>query len=368
VTGPTRRLGSPTTRHAAQPEWAADEAPARGTGRVVAIGLGVAALLALIVFVATRLFGGPGSPQQVEVPNVTGQLQEAARESLSGAGFLPNVQREASSNVPINQATRTDPPAGQKAAKGSQVTLYVSTGPAQVQVPDLTGKTTSEAAQQLQALGLTTANNTNTKPTSDSSLVDKVVDQDPKAGATVPGGTAVTLSVGTKQNTMTVPQLAGLRVDQAELQLTNMGLQWTATDVDGPGDRDTVLRTSPAANQQVATGGTVTLYVSRGNQIAMPDVRNLSADDARRTLKSAGFDGDIQFTRTGVSNPNLDSVVVSQSVAPGQGVNPDGSVQLAVGQFSGGSSSSGNSGSGSGSGSSGTGSRSTGPGNGTGNG
>jgi serine/threonine-protein kinase len=246
------------------------------------------------------------------------------------------VQREASSNVPINQATRTDPPAGQKAAKGSQVTLYVSTGPAQVQVPDLTGKTTSEAAQQLQALGLTTANNTNTKPTSDSSLVDKVVDQDPKAGATVPGGTAVTLSVGTKQNTMTVPQLAGLRVDQAELQLTNMGLQWSTTQVDGPGDRDTVVRTSPGANQQVAVGGTVTLYVSRGNQIAMPDVRNLTTNDARKALKNAGFDGDIQITRTSVSNPDQDGVVVSQSVAPQQGVNPDGSVQLTVGQLAGG--------------------------------
>jgi serine/threonine-protein kinase len=143
-----------------------------------------------------------------------------------------------------------------------------------------------------------------------------------------------------------VPQLTGLAIDQAELQLTNMGLQWNATQVDGPGDRDTVLKTSPAANQQVAIGGTVTLYVSRGNQIQMPDVRNLTAADARTALKSAGFDGDIQFTKTSVSNPSLADVVVSQSVAPNQGVDPEGSVQLAVGQYSGTSSSSSNSSSG----------------------
>jgi serine/threonine-protein kinase len=282
----------------------------------------------------------------VAVPNVTGQLQEAARESLSNAGFLPNIQRESSTNVPINQATRTDPAGLEKAAKGSQVTLFISTGPAQAKVPDLSGKTTSEAAQLLQANGLVASTNTNTKPTTDPSQVDKVVDQDPKAGATVAGGTQVTLTTGTKQNTLTVPQLTGLAIDQAELQLTNMGLQWNATQVDGPGDRDTVLKTSPAANQQVAIGGTVTLYVSRGNQIKMPDVRNLTAADARTALKSAGFDGDIQFTKTSVSNPSLADVVVSQSVAPNQGVDPEGSVQLAVGQYSGTSSSSSNSSSG----------------------
>jgi serine/threonine-protein kinase len=344
--GATRRLHAPSTRHAAQTDYADDGQAGRGTTRMIAIGVGVAALIAVIAFVATKLFGGPGSPEQVAVPNVTGQLQEAARESLSNAGFLPNIQRESSTNVPINQATRTDPAGLEKAAKGSQVTLFISTGPAQAKVPDLSGKTTSEAAQLLQANGLVASTNTNTKPTTDPSQVDKVVDQDPKAGATVAGGTQVTLTTGTKQNTLTVPQLTGLAIDQAELQLTNMGLQWNATQVDGPGDRDTVLKTSPAANQQVAIGGTVTLYVSRGNQIQMPDVRNLTAADARTALKSAGFDGDIQFTKTSVSNPSLADVVVSQSVAPNQGVDPEGSVQLAVGQYSGTSSSSSNSSSG----------------------
>jgi beta-lactam-binding protein with PASTA domain/tRNA A-37 threonylcarbamoyl transferase component Bud32 len=346
--GATRRLHAPTTRHAAQTDYADDGQAGRGTARMIAIGVGVAALIAVIAFVATKLFGGPGSPEQVAVPNVTGQLQEAARESLSNAGFLPNIQRESSTNVPINQATRTDPAGLEKASKGSQVTLFISTGPAQAKVPDLSGKTTSEAAQLLQANGLVASTNTNTKPTTDPSQVDKVVDQDPKAGATVAGGTQVTLTTGTKQNTLTVPQLTGLAIDQAELQLTNMGLQWNATQVDGPGDRDTVLKTSPAANQQVAIGGTVTLYVSRGNQVKMPDVRNLTAADARTALKSAGFDGDIQFTKTSVSNPSLADVVVSQSVAPNQGVDPEGSVQLAVGQYSGTSSSSSNSNSSSG--------------------
>jgi len=100
----------------------------------------------------------------------------------------------------------------------------------------------------------------------------------------------------------------------------------------------------------------------------MPDVRNLTADDARKALKSAGFDGDIQFTKTSVSNPSLSDVVVSQSVAPNQGIDPEGSVQLSVGQYSGGTSSSGNSSSGNRSNSNNSGNNNSGSGTGTGSG
>jgi serine/threonine-protein kinase len=339
MAGATRRLPSPTTRHAAPPDWSG-EATGRGTGRLVGIGLGVAALIAVIAFVATRLFGGPGSPEQVAVPNVAGQLQEAARDSLTRAGFLADVRQEPSPTVQIGQATRTDPGADTQADKGSKVTVFISSGPAQVKVPDVSGKTVSEATQYLQGLGLTVSPNTQSKPTTDPAQVDKVVAQSPRAGQTVGGGTAVTLTTGTKQNTVAVPDLTGLQVDQAELQLGNMNLQYTESTVDGPGDENSVLRTTPAAGQQVAQGGTVTLFVSRGNQVSMPDLRNLSVNDAKNKLKDAGFRGEVQFTTTGVSDPSLDSVVISQSVAPNQGVDAEGTIQVGVGRFSGSSSSS----------------------------
>jgi beta-lactam-binding protein with PASTA domain len=72
----------------------------------------------------------------------------------------------------------------------------------------------------------------------------------------------------------------------------------------------------------------------------MPDLRNLSVNDAKNKLKDAGFRGEVQFTTTGVSDPSLDSVVISQSVAPNQGVDAEGTIQVGVGRFSGSSSSS----------------------------
>ncbi|HEY2206327.1 MAG TPA: Stk1 family PASTA domain-containing Ser/Thr kinase [Pseudonocardia sp.] len=332
ATGATRRIPAQGTRHAAADYD--DDRPERSTAKVVGIGLGVAALLAVIAFVATRLFGGPVAPEQVSVPNVAGQLQEAARESLTQAGFRPTIQREASSANLVGQATRTDPPADSEVAKGSQVTVYIGTGPAQVPVPDLSGKTAAEANQALQAVGLTLAVNRKTAPTQDSSLVDKVVGQDPKAGSTVGGQSAVTITTGTKQNTLTMPSLVGVRQDQAQIQLQQMGLSVTVSQTDGPGNRDTVLKTSPSGGQQIQPGGSVTLFVTRGNQVTMPDVRKLSLDDAKRALKDAGFDGDIRTSRTDVSDPSLNDTVLAQSVAPNSGLDPDGTVQLTVGNAS----------------------------------
>jgi eukaryotic-like serine/threonine-protein kinase len=340
LTSATRRLTTSTNRHAAAPSWATEDAPRRSTAKVVAIGIGVAALLAVVVFVATRLFGGPLAPEQVAVPDVTNQQQDVAREALNAAGFKPTIVREPSPTVQPNQATRTEPPAGTKLAKDKAITLYISTGPPSANVPDLTGLSASDASQRLEQMGLKLASGTpRTTGTTDPSLVDKVVTQDPKPKTAVPGGSTITIVLGVKQNTVPMPDVTGQSQDDAYEQLQQMGFRVSVSQTDGPGDQDTVLRTSPSAGQQVPQNGTVTLYVSRGNQVQMPNLLNLSADDARRELKRSGFDGDIRFSQQDTDNPSQNGVVISQSVRPRDGVDPDGSVNVTVGRYRGSNSS-----------------------------
>ncbi|MBO0877191.1 MAG: Stk1 family PASTA domain-containing Ser/Thr kinase [Pseudonocardia sp.] len=339
LTSATRRLTSSTNRHAAAPSWATEDAPRRSTAKVVAIGVGVAALLAVVVFVATRLFGGPLSPEQVAVPDVANQQQDVAREALNAAGFKPTIVREPSPAVQPNQATRTEPPAGTKLAKDRPITLYISTGPPSANVPDLTGLSQSDASARLEQMGLRLASGPpRTTGTTDPSLVDKVVAQDPKPKTTVPGGSTINITLGTKQTTVPMPDVTGQSQDDAYQQLSQMGFRVSVNQADGPGDRNTVLRTSPGAGQQVPQNGTVTMYVSRGNQMEMPNLLNLSSDDARRELKRAGFDGDIRLSQQDTNDPSQNGVVIGQSVRPRDGVDPDGSVGLTVGRYRGGGS------------------------------
>ena len=92
-------------------------------------------------------------PAPVPIPTVTGTFAQA-NATLVAAGFSPLKATESSSTVPTGQVIRTDPVAGTEAKKGTQVTVYVSSGPALVTVPSLTGRSATSATAKLTKLGL----------------------------------------------------------------------------------------------------------------------------------------------------------------------------------------------------------------------
>jgi serine/threonine-protein kinase len=56
-------------------------------------------------------------------------------------------------------------------------------------------------------------------------------------------------------------------------------------------DKDTVALESPDKGTQAGAGETVTLTVSKGQQMVdVPDVKGKSSDDAKQILQDAGFD------------------------------------------------------------------------------
>jgi serine/threonine-protein kinase len=50
-----------------------------------------------------------------------------------------------------------------------------------------------------------------------------------------------------------------------------------------------VINTSPAEGSSVAKGSTVIIYLSKGNEAKVPDVRGLDPEAARAKLADAGF-------------------------------------------------------------------------------
>ncbi len=90
-------------------------------------------------------------PDSVEIPSVDGYDEDNARRLLENAGFSVTVATEESSSVAEGMAIRTDPTGS--AAQGASITLYVSSGSGQVDIPDLTGMTKSQAENALRRAG-----------------------------------------------------------------------------------------------------------------------------------------------------------------------------------------------------------------------
>ena len=128
----------------------------------------------------------------VTVPSVLGRPVDDARAAIEAAGLsFGNVTREAS-DQPADTVLQTDPSGGTEVARGSTVNVVISSGPANVQVPNLVGQTSDEAQTALDQAGL--AASAVPDVTCDDP-VGTVTGQSPSAGTQVAPGTTVEISV-----------------------------------------------------------------------------------------------------------------------------------------------------------------------------
>ena len=128
-------------------------------------------------------------PQPRTVPAVAGDTYAQAQAALSAIQLNAVESQVYNNTYPAGQVVGTTPAAGQSAARGSTVTVQVSKGPQQTQVPDVTGDTVAQATSVIEAAGLT-VNNVYGPPNR------RVFVTDPQAGSTVNTGTGVDLYTG----------------------------------------------------------------------------------------------------------------------------------------------------------------------------
>ncbi len=322
----TRRVNG-TGRHtlppAAVPAYYDDEDDRRrgGTGRTVAVVLGVLLALGLVGFVAFQVFGGPAQPRQVAMLDVVGQQQEVARAELITAGLTPTVVPVESTPDERGLVVSTVPPAGTAVAERGPVTLNVGAGPGEVRVGPLTGLSQADAEAQLVRDGLVVGEVTR-QDTRDAEEVGNVLSSDPRPGTAVAPGTPVNLVVGREVTTRQIPDVAGQSLDQARQTLQGAGFtNVQQEDVDGGGEQGDVLGTDPAAGQQAEPDAEITIRVSRGDddQPTVPRLLGLTDEQAEDALNGAGFDNSqVQFQEQDVSDPSLDNRVIAQSLSEGQ--------------------------------------------------
>ncbi|PKW26907.1 Stk1 family PASTA domain-containing Ser/Thr kinase [Phycicoccus duodecadis] len=237
-----------------------DDRRRRGPGAYIALAIAVLAALALLGYGLVNYLGGPEGPPQVTVPSVVGTPQQTAQAKLAQAGFKVDAQVAADDTVPEGEVISQTPAGDTQADQGSTVRITVSGGPNAVQVPDLRGKSLSEATQLLSDLGLEVGT---VKKTDDpQAAADEVISSDPAAGADAKPGTKVALVVGTGK--VAVPNVQGLTQNEAQRLLADANLQ-VETEYQQTNDvaEGNVISQSPKANTKVDSGSTVKIVVAQ---------------------------------------------------------------------------------------------------------
>ncbi len=154
----------------------------------------------------------PKPTNQVSVPDLIGLTPPQASAQLSGAGLTVGSQSNACSNsVPSGEVSGSSPAASTSVGRGTAVNLTISSGPCQVIIQNVQGKSQSAATTALQGQGLTVQVATTT--TCNASDQGNVVAQSPAAGTqvTLPATDTITVcnapspTTTTTTTTTTVP-------------------------------------------------------------------------------------------------------------------------------------------------------------------
>jgi len=232
------------------------------------------------------------------VPDVGGKTQSEAQTALTAVNLvMGTVSQQASDTVKSGLVISQTPVSGTQVEEGSSVALVISKGPATVNVPDVTGKTQSEAETALKNVGLVLG--TVTTGYSNTVSKDLVISQDPAASTTVSSGSAVAVAISLGPSAQ-VPGVTGLLQNAAQSAVTGASLKVGTITYQNSGTVDYayVISQSPSSGATVAADSSVDLVVSLGPQMALPP-DPVTVAPILSTITTTGFSDTIGFLYSG---------------------------------------------------------------------
>jgi serine/threonine-protein kinase len=293
------------------------------------IAVAALAVLTVVVTILINTFGG--GMRNVQVPDVRNQASADAIAALQNHGFKTRTQQKPDSTVQPDHVIGTDPGANTKLGAGELITVEVSTGPEQREVPDVSSMSYAEAVKKLKSAGFGRFKQVNSPSTPE--MKDKVIGTNPPANETSAITNEIAVIVGSGPSSKQVPDVAGQTADEAQKNLTVYGFsKFAQAAVDSPRPAGAVVGTNPPAGANVPVDTVIELQVSKGNQFLMPDVTGMFWTDAEPRLRTLGWTGILDRGPDVDAGGSQHNRVVYQSPSPGQGTNKDGSITLKFGQ------------------------------------
>ena len=177
----------------------------------------------LLDFLVMPFYVDHGATQKV--PDVLAKTTSEARQMLESGGLeVVEAETKADDKAPPGTVIAQNPAAGAEVKSGRRIYLTISGGELMVGVPRLRGLSTRDARFALERAGLVLGGVI--EAVSDTFFANTVIGQSPPAGGSVPKGSAVriTVSLGKDPGSITVPDLTGKTMGEAQKVLSAHGL------------------------------------------------------------------------------------------------------------------------------------------------
>ncbi|SCH13144.1 Serine/threonine-protein kinase PrkC [uncultured Clostridium sp.] len=176
--------------------------------KIVAIVLGIILLVQVFFvskFVISMLSGSSTEKQVVSLPDFSNQDLDTVKKQLEELGLYITIKRDYSDTVEVDHVISQSPFSGTEVSKGDTITIVLSQGQKQSEVPSIVGLTLTEAEQ---ILGQNNMKLGNIKREYNSSYEEGIViKQNPTSGSGV-SSVDVVVSKGpepVKEETNTIP-------------------------------------------------------------------------------------------------------------------------------------------------------------------
>lgn len=260
-----------------------------------------------------------GAPTLIEIPDLTGSDQAEALSDLQALGFKVGIENSADPNVPSGAVIRTQPLANTVTTPDTLVTIIVSVGPEAFPIPYIVDLETARGVYIIEQngfiLGQTLEVNDDIVPRG------FIISQNPIAGTKMSPGSSVDLVVSKGPSLIEISDLSRKSLVDAIQILETLGLAYEfVEEYSEDVSVGLVSHTLPAAGEIVTPDQIISVIVSLGIKIEVPEVEGKTYEEALDILEKAG----LVATVTGDTNGKI----VKQIPRGGELTDPEDPIEL----------------------------------------
>lgn len=299
--------------------------------KVLIVGGALLLTILLGVFVGTSIYNKGNTnvkKDELKVPKIIGLTADEAKDAVEKLGLTYVVLGEEASDKPAGTIIAVFPSEGTAVKKESEVRVRISTGPGEIEVPDVVKLGKSVAQDHIVTQGLKVGKIT--EDYSEEIEAGAVISTNPVAKTKVKKGDTVdiVISKGSRIKKTQVPDLIGLTLKEAEqvLAVVNLKLGPTTAVITDDKSRDGKIfnqsepsMTSVQENEKIS----VNYYQYKDpdeGKVEVPNFIGRTIEDAQATANSLG----LRITVTG----DRKGLIISQDVPEGNKLDKGSTINL----------------------------------------